>query len=270
MPIYDYIYETMDKSSDALYETSLKREEETPDVLHLTHLTTPESIYHLPLGFASLASRPHTSKWYLWLMWPVTLWSMILTWIYGRTFVVERQRFDNLRLQTWAIPKYNLQYYLQWQNEAINSLIEEAIIQAEEKGVKVLCLGLLNQASLLFIFPFTFKGEELNRYGGLYVHRHPHLKIRVVDGSSLAVAITLNTIPKGTTQVLLRGNLTKVAYAVAFALCQKGIQVATLHHDEYLKLAKSLSGMESGLLLAKSYAHEFIYLAGLVSGRWIE
>ena len=69
------------------------------------------------------------------------------------------------------------------------------------------------------------QGEELNRYGGLYVHRHPNLKIRVVDGSSLAVAITLNTIPKGTTQVLLRGNLTKVAYAIAFALCQKGIQV---------------------------------------------
>ncbi|CAB4269350.1 unnamed protein product [Prunus armeniaca] len=249
MPIYDHIYRTMDKSLDALYETSLKREEETPDVLHLTHLTTPESIYHLPLGFASLASRPYTSNWYLWLMWPVTLWSMILTWIYGRTFVVDRHRFDNLKLQTWVIPKYSLQYYMQWQNEPINRLIEEAIIQAEEKGVKVLCLGLLNQ------------GEQLNRYGGLYVHRHPNLKIRVVDGSSLAVAITLNTIPKGTTQVLLRGNLTKVAYAIAFALCQKGIQVVTLHKDEYLKLTKSFSSTESSLVLAKSYAHK-IWLVG--------
>lgn len=69
------------------------------------------------------------------------------------------------------------------------------------------------------------QGEELNRYGGLYVHRHPELKMKVVDGSSLAVAVILNSIPKGTTEVLLRGNLTKVAYATAFALCQKGIQV---------------------------------------------
>ena len=69
------------------------------------------------------------------------------------------------------------------------------------------------------------QGEELNRYGGLYVHKHPQLKVKLVDGSSLAVAVLLNSIPKGTTQVLLRGNLTKVAYAVAFALCQKGIQV---------------------------------------------
>ncbi|BFG21387.1 hypothetical protein CerSpe_076610 [Prunus speciosa] len=249
MPIYDCIYGTMDKSSDTLYETSLKRKEETPDVLHLTHLTTPESIYHLPLGFASLSSKPHTSHWYLWLMWPVTLWSVMLTWIYGRTFVVERQRFDKLRLQTWAIPKYSVQYFLQWQNEAINGLIEEAILEAEEKGVKVLSLGLLNQ------------GEELNRYGGLYVHRHPELKMKVVDGSSLAVAVILNSIPKGTTQVLLRGNLTKVAYATAFALCQKGIQVATLNQTEYLKLTKSLNVTESSLVLARNYAQK-IWLVG--------
>ncbi|PQQ11560.1 protein ECERIFERUM 1-like [Prunus yedoensis var. nudiflora] len=249
MPIYDCIYGTMDKSSDTLYETSLKRKEETPDVLHLTHLTTPESIYHLPLGFASLSSKPHTSHWYLWLMWPVTLWSVMLTWIYGRTFVVERQRFDKLRLQTWAIPKYSVQYFLQWQNEAINGLIEEAILEAEEKGVKVLSLGLLNQ------------GEELNRYGGLYVHRHPELKMKVVDGSSLAVAVILNSIPKGTTQVLLRGKLTKVACATALALCQKGIQVAALNQTEYLKLTKSLNVSESSLVLARNYAQK-IWLVG--------
>lgn len=109
MPLYDYIYGTTDKSSDALYVSSLKRGEELPDVVHLTHLTTPESIYHLQLGFADLASKPYASKWYLWLMWPVTLWSMTLNWIYGRTFVVERHRFDKLSLQTWALPKYKIQ-----------------------------------------------------------------------------------------------------------------------------------------------------------------
>ncbi|KAI6702925.1 hypothetical protein NL676_012061 [Syzygium grande] len=37
----------MDKSSDKLYETSLERGIEVSDVVHLTHLTTPGSIYHL-------------------------------------------------------------------------------------------------------------------------------------------------------------------------------------------------------------------------------
>lgn len=41
-----------------------------------------------------------------------------------------------------------LQYFLEWQKESINNLIEEAILEAEERGAKVLSLGLLNQASI--------------------------------------------------------------------------------------------------------------------------
>lgn len=109
MPIYDYIYGTIDKSSNVLYEYSLKKKEDLPDVVHLTHMTTPKSIYHMQIGFAAMASRPYSSKWYLWLMWPVTAWSMILAMLYGRTFVVERHTFDKLIIQTWAIPKYKKQ-----------------------------------------------------------------------------------------------------------------------------------------------------------------
>ena len=109
MPIYDYVYGTMDKSTDAVYETSLERPEESPKVVHLTHLTTLESIYHLRLGFATLASKPHTSKWYLWLMWPMTSWSLIITWIYGNTFIVEANTFGKLKWQSWVVPRYTRQ-----------------------------------------------------------------------------------------------------------------------------------------------------------------
>ncbi|KAG4393502.1 hypothetical protein AAZX31_U009500 [Glycine max] len=89
MPFYDYIYGTMDKASDQLHDSAIKQEEEIPDVVHLAHLTTPE--------------------WWLCLMRPVTAWSMILTWVYGQTFIVEGNRFDKLKLQTRAIPKYSFQ-----------------------------------------------------------------------------------------------------------------------------------------------------------------
>ncbi|KAL3615471.1 Very-long-chain aldehyde decarbonylase cer1 [Castilleja foliolosa] len=243
MPFYDYVYGTWDKSTDSLYETSLVREEETPDVVHLTHLTTPESIYHLRLGFAHFAAQPHKSKWYLWLMWPVTIWSMMVTWIYGRTFTVERNVFKHLKLQTWAIPKYSVQYFMQWQSESINGMIEDSILEAENKNVKVLSLGLLNQ------------NEGLNESGAHFLRRHPELKVKLVDGSSLAVAIVLNSIPKGTTQVALRGNLSKVACAIAVALCQGGIQVYTMSEDEYKKLKSKLTE-EAGknLVLSKNNA----------------
>lgn len=234
MPFYDYVYDTVDKSTDRLYETSLHREEDSPDVVHLTHLTTVESIYHLRLGFPSLASRPaQVSQWYLWLMWPVTLWSLLVTRIYGSTFVLERNIFKNLKLQTWAVPKFSIQYLMKWQKESINALIEEAILKADENGVKVISLGLLNQE------------EELNENGELYIRRYPNLKIKMVDGSSLVVAIVLNFIPKGTTQVVFTGSLSsKVAYSIALSLCQTGTQVFTLHENEYKKLKARIDNSE--------------------------
>ncbi|EXB70696.1 Protein WAX2 [Morus notabilis] len=218
MPLYDYIYSTMDKSYSCLYESLLKRRKELPDVVHLTHLITPGSIYHLRLGFAGLASKPYVSKWYLRLFLPVTfLGQMVLRWLYGHSFVVERLRFGKLKMQTWVVPKYKIEY-LQWKNSSINDLIDEAILKAEEDG-----------------------SMELNAYGELYINKHPQLNMKIVDGSSLATAVVLNNIPKGTTQVLFRGKLNKVAYAIAFALCQMGIQIATLHPDEHEELNKHLT-----------------------------
>ncbi|KAJ6343135.1 hypothetical protein OIU76_004969 [Salix suchowensis] len=190
MPIYDYIYGTMDTSSDTLYENSLKRPEEAPDVVHLTHLTTPDSIYHLRLGLAHMASTPQKIE-------------MITD-------------MDHTKIQC---------------------SIQLAMAE-------VLSLGLLNQ------------GEDLNRYGELYVQKYPRLKTKVVDGSSLAVAAVLNSIPKAATQVLHRGNISKVASAVVLNLCQRGIQVAVPSEDDYKKLKKSfgIRSDRNNLILSKSYS----------------
>ncbi|KAJ1399413.1 putative domain Wax2, C-terminal [Sesbania bispinosa] len=250
MPIYDYIYGTVDNTTDSIYETSLKREEGSPHVVHLTHLTTPESIYHLRLGFASLASRPQSSVWYLYLMWPFTLWSVLITWFYGQTFVLERNAFKMLNLQSWVIPRFHVQYLFKWQGEKLNKLIEDAILEAELSKVKVLSLGLSNQ------------GELLNKNGELYIKRYPQLKIKIVDGSSLVVAVVLNSIPKEASQVLLCGKLNKVSCAIANALCEKGIKVTTMYKDEYDNLQLSLSSeSKKNLVFPGSYTAK-IWLVG--------
>ncbi|KAM0891605.1 hypothetical protein ACQ4PT_026309 [Festuca glaucescens] len=146
MPFYDYIYNTMDKSSDKLHENSLKNKDESVDVVHLTHLTSLQSIYHMRPGFAEYASKPYASKWYMRIMWPLSWLSMVLTWVYGSWFTVERNVMKKLRIQSWAIPRYNFHYGLNWEKEAINSLIVKAICEADKKGAKVVSLGLLNQA----------------------------------------------------------------------------------------------------------------------------
>ncbi|KAI7752070.1 hypothetical protein M8C21_028330 [Ambrosia artemisiifolia] len=234
VPLYDYIYGTVDKSTNTLYEKSLQRKEESPNVVHLTHLTTPESIYHMRLGFASLASKPLTSSiWYMRFLSPITSLFMVITRFYGKAFVVERNVFKNLKLQTWVIPKYMTQYLMKEQRQTINGVIEEAILEAEAKGVKVLTLGLLNQR------------EELNNSGELFIRRNPKLKVKLVDGSSLAVAVVLNSIPKGTTQVVFRGNFNKIASCLAIALCQKGIQVVVSREQDYKMLKSKLEPVDN-------------------------
>ena len=92
--------------------------------------------------------------------------------------------------------------------------------------------------------------QELNACGELYIRRFPQLKIKVVDGSSLAAATVLNSIPKGTNQVLLRGKFNKVAVAMATALCARNVQVAVFHKDELKELQGKVTKAKGSLVLS--------------------
>ena len=48
------------------------------------------------------------------------------------------------------------QYFLQWHNDSINYLIEQAILEADKKGIEVFSLGLMNQVSVSFFFFFSY------------------------------------------------------------------------------------------------------------------
>ncbi|XP_075113500.1 very-long-chain aldehyde decarbonylase CER1-like [Nicotiana tabacum] len=109
-----------------------------------------------------------------------------------RSHICCREKFiQESQITNLAIPKCRIQYLMKSRRETINNLMEEAIIEADQKGIQVLSLGLLNQE------------EKLNNNGELYIRRNPQLKVKVVDGSSLAAAVVVNSIPKGTSQVVL-------------------------------------------------------------------
>ncbi|CAF2294355.1 hypothetical protein HID58_016188 [Brassica napus] len=258
MPMYDYIYGTNDKCSDSLYETSLEQDEEKPDAIYLTHLTSLDSIYHLRLGFASLSSHPLSSRCYLLLMRPFTLMlSFILTFLSFRSFAFERNRFRDLTLHSHLLPKFSSHYKSQKQKESINKMIETAILEAEKNGVRVMSLGLLNQACNMHQL-----GEELNGYGEVYVRKHPKLKIRIVDGSSLAAQVVIHSIPVGIKEVLFRGQITKVARAIVRSLCQNGIKVMVLREEEHCMLAEFLGGHCMENLILTTNHSPMIWLVG--------
>lgn len=67
-----------------------------------------------------------------------------------------------------------MQYFSQRQNESINRLIEEAILEAEEKGARVISLGLLNQVSIyMCVFGRFIPLQNLN-YPELINHNGNH------------------------------------------------------------------------------------------------
>jgi len=71
----------------------------------------------------------------------------------------------------------------------------------------------------------------LNGNGGLFYQNNPKLKVKIVDGTGLAVATVLNGLPPGTKNVQLVGKLSKMASVLALTLCQKGIKVKNIVHS---------------------------------------
>ncbi|CAJ2654634.1 unnamed protein product [Trifolium pratense] len=102
-------------------------------------------------------------------------------------------------------------------------------MKADLNGVKVISLGLLNQR------------QELSAHCALYIQKQPNMNIKVVDGSSLVVATVLNSIAKGTNEVLLRGKFNKIALAIVNALCSKNVQVTVLYRDELKELEQRVT-----------------------------
>ncbi|GAU46255.1 hypothetical protein TSUD_272840 [Trifolium subterraneum] len=102
--------------------------------------------------------------------------------------------------------------------------------------------------------------QEVSAHCALYIKRL-NMKIKVVDGSSLVVATVLNNIPKGTSQVLLRGKFDKVALAITNALCTKNVQVTVLYRDELKELEQMIT-MSNGSLALSSIKTPKIWLVG--------
>jgi len=113
MPLYDHLYGTADKSSDDLYERALQCREEAPDVVHLTHLTTPASLLRLRLGFASLAAAPAplASRRTSLLSATARPLTALVAALLGRitAFRSEANRLHKLNLETWVVPTYTSQ-----------------------------------------------------------------------------------------------------------------------------------------------------------------
>ncbi|CAM6110926.1 unnamed protein product [Calypogeia fissa] len=216
MPLYDYLGGTVDKNSNSLYQTVRKGRTDKVDFIFLAHGTEMLSTFHLPCGFASFAAHPFQSHWYLLPLWPLAAMIMIVFWIFGKAFTVDKYKLDKLSMQTWGIPRLGFQYFLKFEKPRINKLIEETILRADAKGAQVIILGALN------------KSEDLNGGGVLFVKKYPNLRIRVVHGNTLTTAVILDKLPRDVSEIFLTGATSKLGRAIALYLCKRQVRVLML------------------------------------------
>ncbi|CAA6670277.1 unnamed protein product [Spirodela intermedia] len=229
MPIFDVLGGTLDaKSWEEHKRICQVRNEDVPGFVFLLHVVDVVSSLHAPFVFRSYASLGFVTRLVVLPLWPLAFFSMIVMWIYSKTFLVS---FYNLRgrlHQTWLVPRFGFQYFLPFAKDGINKQIELAIMRADKMGVKVLSLAALN------------KNESLNGGGTLFVNKHPDLRVRVVHGNTLTAAVIINEIPKDVTEVFLTGATSKLGRAIALYLCRKRIRVLmlTLSAERFQRIQK--------------------------------
>ncbi|XP_030535634.1 very-long-chain aldehyde decarbonylase CER3 [Rhodamnia argentea] len=232
MPLFDAVGNTLNSKSWQLQKElnsgcgNYRRD--IPDFVFLAHVVDLSSSMHAPFVFRSLASLPYATRLFLLPFLPIPFVVMLAMWAWAKTFVIS---FYNLRgrlHQTWAVPRFGFQYFLPFAAAGINKQIEEAILDADKLGVKVISLAALN------------KNEALNGGGTMFVNKHPDLKVCVVHGNTLTAAVILDDVPKDVTEVFLTGATSKLGRAIALYLCRRRVRVLmlTLSTERFEKIKK--------------------------------
>ena len=72
------------------------------------------------------------------------------------------------------------------------------------------------------------KAENVNGGGALFVADHPSLRVRVCHGNTLTAGCVLQGIPKGTREIFLTGDTSKLGRAIALYLGARGVRVVML------------------------------------------
>lgn len=255
MPINDYLGGTVDPKTES-YHAELRKEkpDEVPDFVFLAHCIDVLSSLQVSFCFRTAAAHPYTCHWFLWPLWPLTLSFLFVFWIVADVFVAHKYYLNKLKCMAWIVPCHGFQYFLPFGLDRINKFIENSILEADEKGVKVLSLAALN------------KNESLNGGGLLFVKKHPNLRVRVVHGNTLTAAVIIKTLPSDVKEVFMNGATSKLGRAIALYLCSRGIRVMmlTTSKDRFDTIQREAPGEFKNNLI-----HVTKYQAGSKCKTWI-
>lgn len=223
VPFYDYLGGTLNPTAFKMHEELRKKgkEEVVPDSVFVPHGVDFVSALHIGLVGRTFSSVPRGGwRWWTYIFVPVVFVGVWISWLWGKAYVVAQYTIHGVTQQTWSMPLIGFQYFLPNSFVKINKLLEETILEADRRGVKVITLGALN------------KNEAMNGGGTLFVKKFKDLKVRVCHGNTLTTAVLLHELPEDVTEVFLTGSTSKIGKAIALYLCRKHVRVLMLTASE--------------------------------------
>eukprot|EP00250_Pteridium_aquilinum_P008302 c17835_g1_i1 orf=132-2018(+) len=219
VPFYDYLGGTLDPAAFKMHEDLRKngKEEVVPDSVFVPHGVDLVSALHCGLLGRTFSSNPREgTNWWAQLLTPVLFMGLWVPWVWGKAYMVAQYTLHGVTQQTWSLPLIGFQYFLPNAFVKINKMLEETILEADRKGVKVITLGALN------------KNEAMNGGGLLFINKLKDLKVRVCHGNTLTTAVILHELPEDVTEVFLTGSTSKIGKAIALYLCRKHVRILML------------------------------------------
>lgn len=223
MPLYDYLGGTLNRTAFKTHEDIRRkgREHVVPESVFLPHGVDFASLLHAGLVGRTFSSYPREhSRWFTYPFIPLLCVASLPAWFWAKPYLVSHYTLKGVKQQTWGTPTYGFQYFIPSLHKRINKLLEEAILEADRMGVKVLTLGALN------------KNEALNGGGLLFVEKFKDLKVRVCHGNTLTTSVLLHELAEDVTEVFLTGSTSKIGKAIALYLCKKHVKVLMLTASE--------------------------------------
>jgi len=237
-------------SSDTLHATVLSQTPRKTDVVFLGHGFDAASMVHLPWLSPYMASHQHRWRWWFAPLYPfLGVWTLFCRYALS-TAVVQRYGYRGTKCATWCLPITGHFYLpsMKQHHAHINKMIEKALVEADEAGVRYVGLGALNKA------------EWLNRGGKDLLPLLEGRKLRLVHGNTLTAAavwraLELHTSP--TDEVVVTGPTAKIGRVLSLLLARRGnkVRLLTSSEERYLTLkaeAARLFGAEAAARLTRA------------------
>jgi sterol desaturase/sphingolipid hydroxylase (fatty acid hydroxylase superfamily)/cytochrome b involved in lipid metabolism len=254
MPWTDYLFGTVHEITDKTYEMAAKgrpignpRAYTAPDAVFFIHGGLPGNIVQIPFVSRSMNATPmkmtlfnlaQSVLWDLFVMRPMEIFGLqepCGAIPFAQCTVCKGQP-NQVKAAKWALFRIAREYVTKdlKKRKQIAKEIENAIVDADKKGVKVCGLAALNKA------------HWINNGGLDIIKNHPNLRTRVVHGNTMTAGAVLASIPRGTTDVVLTGCTSKVGRVLAMKMALKGmtVQMVTMSRERFLNIVDDLANID--------------------------